>query len=286
MYTCIHTQSCPLIVSEVHYHWTIPLIGLTCYTVPCWFSGCIFDIKFCFFIYIVLVGVYVLLCLDAFSLVLYMVPCGLHIHLCVIVHLLSCVVYMYVHVYVSLIVLVWCTNVSCVTLMVNSCVALLMVVSITFLLHCCITSCSLQTLCCTQFITEEGKPIAAETLYLLNPVASVRSSLDMLLPTHSSACIFSRSLKDCHTCTCTYMCMYVCRSSGFVMEGFPSNADELQFLASKGQFPDTAIIMQVCMCMYIVYPFAFTSVHFCASCKTREILIHVHVHVYMYCQHV
>ena len=42
-----------------------------------------------------------------------------------------------------------------------------------------------------------------------------------------------------------YVHVYIRRSTGFLMEGFPSNADELQFLASKGQFPDAAVIMQV-----------------------------------------
>ena len=29
------------------------------------------------------------------------------------------------------------------------------------------------------------------------------------------------------------------------MEGFPSNADEIQSMAFRGRFPDTVIIMQV-----------------------------------------
>ena len=35
------------------------------------------------------------------------------------------------------------------------------------------------------------------------------------------------------------------RSTGFIMEGFPSTGDELHYLATKGLFPDAAAIMQV-----------------------------------------
>lgn len=35
------------------------------------------------------------------------------------------------------------------------------------------------------------------------------------------------------------------RSTGFIMEGFPSTADELRLLTSKGYFPDTTVIIQV-----------------------------------------
>lgn len=82
---------------------------------------------------------------------------------------------------------VWSTNVSCVTLMVNSCVALLMVVSITFfasLLYHVLYSVlysvyhwGRQTDCCWNVL------ITQLCGY------SVRSTLDMLLPTHSGACV-------------------------------------------------------------------------------------------------
>ena len=48
-----------------------------------------------------------------------------------------------------------------------------------------------------------------------------------------------------HIHICMFIYVHVCRSTGFLMEGFPSSADELQFLASKGRFPDAAVIMQV-----------------------------------------
>ena len=35
------------------------------------------------------------------------------------------------------------------------------------------------------------------------------------------------------------------------MEGFPSTADELQFMASRGRFPDAAVILQVSQSIYM-----------------------------------
>lgn len=36
-----------------------------------------------------------------------------------------------------------------------------------------------------------------------------------------------------------------CRSTGFVLEGFPRNADEADYMAMNGFFPDLAILLQV-----------------------------------------
>lgn len=35
------------------------------------------------------------------------------------------------------------------------------------------------------------------------------------------------------------------RSTGFILEGFPSNGDELQLLCNKGLFPDAAVFLHV-----------------------------------------
>ncbi|CAI8010883.1 Adenylate kinase 9 [Geodia barretti] len=35
------------------------------------------------------------------------------------------------------------------------------------------------------------------------------------------------------------------KSTGFIMEGFPATADELEYMTSRGRFPDMAVIMQV-----------------------------------------
>ena len=38
---------------------------------------------------------------------------------------------------------------------------------------------------------------------------------------------------------------YLCRSTGFILEGFPSTDDELQLLCNKGLFPDAAVILHL-----------------------------------------
>ena len=40
-------------------------------------------------------------------------------------------------------------------------------------------------------------------------------------------------------------CYTMYRSTGFIMEGFPATAEELQYMTSRGRFPDMAVIMQV-----------------------------------------
>ena len=37
----------------------------------------------------------------------------------------------------------------------------------------------------------------------------------------------------------------LCRSTGFVLEGFPRTADEARYLADLGLFPDAALVMTV-----------------------------------------
>ena len=37
----------------------------------------------------------------------------------------------------------------------------------------------------------------------------------------------------------------ICRSTGFILEGFPSKPEELRLLADKGFYPDAAIVLQV-----------------------------------------
>ena len=37
----------------------------------------------------------------------------------------------------------------------------------------------------------------------------------------------------------------MCRSTGFVMEGFPQSGEELRYLCSKGLFPDAVVILQL-----------------------------------------
>ena len=36
-----------------------------------------------------------------------------------------------------------------------------------------------------------------------------------------------------------------CRSTGFILEGFPHNVDEAEYMASQGLFPDCAVIVSV-----------------------------------------
>lgn len=50
---------------------------------------------------------------------------------------------------------------------------------------------------------------------------------------------------------CTYqpfscrLIVFISRSTGFVLEGFPSKPDEMRYLAEIGYYPDAAIILQV-----------------------------------------
>lgn len=55
-----------------------------------------------------------------------------------------------------------------------------------------------------------------------------------------------------HCSTLKLHCVYLLlslpttlRSTGFILEGFPSNGDELQLLCNKGLFPDAAVFLHV-----------------------------------------
>ena len=40
-------------------------------------------------------------------------------------------------------------------------------------------------------------------------------------------------------------CLLLCRSTGFILEGFPRTTDEAEYLGDKGLFPDAALILAV-----------------------------------------
>ena len=42
-----------------------------------------------------------------------------------------------------------------------------------------------------------------------------------------------------------YIPCFSCRSSGFIMEGFPQSGEELRYLCSKGLFPDATVTLQL-----------------------------------------
>ena len=49
-----------------------------------------------------------------------------------------------------------------------------------------------------------------------------------------------------------YMCIMIIlymftvhRSTGFMLEGFPTQSDELRYVCSKGLFPDTVAVLEV-----------------------------------------
>ena len=53
--------------------------------------------------------------------------------------------------------------------------------------------------------------------------------------------------------------VHVHRSTGFLMEGFPSTSDELHYMVSKGLYPDAAILMQVKLSiMTYMYMYRYT----------------------------
>ena len=51
------------------------------------------------------------------------------------------------------------------------------------------------------------------------------------------------SVVHVHKCMLVYV--FLCRSRGFIMEGFPQTGEELRYLSSKGLFPDATLVLQV-----------------------------------------
>lgn len=68
-------------------------------------------------------------------------------------------------------------------------------------------------------------------------------------------------------CVATYICDVIqCRSTGFIMEGFPSSSEELQFMTSRGRFPDAAIVLKVIsMYMFLPYTNSLKNMLLCAG---------------------
>ncbi len=62
---------------------------------------------------------------------------------------------------------------------------------------------------------------------------------------------------DIHgTCT-TYI---TCRSTGFILEGFPTSPDDLRCLASKGLFTDCAVVLQVRTLAMVVHSLMYRTI--------------------------